>query len=216
MATVLAGLAESLSNADRLDGERLAIGLELSAERLAPADDGAHAGCLPAVVAAAADAALAALDSGAALSDVVIAAADEGLTELETGPVANPLLVERGVVDAAAAGFLLVLDALASVMTGEPLPAPPMDPVELPSGTVSATGRYRVSCRVEPHEGCGIESANWLESLWFELGDLERFEPFDQRWDVSLVTPEPGRAIEAVFDVGRPRDLRVVAVAPGA
>src|SRR5690606_29830814 len=103
----------------RMDAERFALGLELAAERLAPADDGAHAGGLPAVVAAAADGALAALDAGAQLADVVIAAADDGLRELEAGPLSNPALVERGVVDASAAGFLLLLDALASVLTGE-------------------------------------------------------------------------------------------------
>lgn len=212
MATVLAGLAESARNADRLDSERFALGLELAAERLAPADDGSHAGCLPAVVASSADAALAALDAGADLADMVIAAADEGLVELESGPRANPVLVERGVVDAPAAGFLLVLDVLASVLTGEPLPAPPLDPIEAPGTDGSEPGRYRVSCSVEPAEGCGLESANWLESVWFELGELERFDPSGASWAMSLVTGDPGRAIEALCDVGRPRGLRVVAV----
>lgn len=212
LATVLAGLAESARNADRLDPERFALGLELAAERLAPADDGSHAGCLPAVVASAADAALAALDAGADLADMVIAAADEGLVELESGPQANPVLVERGVVDAAAAGFLLVLDVLASVLTGDPLPAPPLDPIEEPGMDGSEPGRYRVSCSVEPAEGCGVESASWLESVWFELGELERFDPSGANWAMSLVTGDPGRAIEALCDVGRPRGLRVVAV----
>jgi hypothetical protein len=216
IAVVLGGLAESARNADRLDAERFALGLELAAERLAPADDGAHAGCLPAVVAVSAGAALAALDAGADLADMVIAAADDGLAELESGPQANPVLVERGVVDAAAAGFLLVLDVLASVLTGEPLPAPPLDPIEVPSGDGADPGRYRVSCSVEPADGCGVESASWLESVWFDLGELERFDHSGARWGVSLVTGDPGRAIEAVCDVGRPRDLRVVAVRSNA
>lgn len=212
LATVLAGLAESGRNADRLDAERFALGLELAAERLAPADDGSHAGCLPAVVASSADAALGALDAGADLADMVISAADEGLVELESGPQANPKLVERGVVDAAAAGFLLVLDVLASVLTGEPLPAPPLDPIEAPGVDGAEPGRYRVTCAVEPAEGCGVESASWLESVWFELGDVERFDPSGASWTMSLVTGDPGRAIEALCDVGRPRGLRVVAV----
>lgn len=215
-ALVLEGMSESLRNADRLDAQRFAIGLELAAERLAPADDGCNAGCLPAVVASAADGALSALDAGADLADVVIAAADDGLTELERGPVANPTLVERGVVDASAAGFLLVLDVVASVMTGEPLPAPPMDPVLGPAVDGSTPARYRVTCRVEPNDGSGIETANWLESVWFELGELERFDSFGPSWAVSLVTAEPGAAIEALFEVGRARDLRVVTVPTGA
>ena len=131
---VLAGVAEAMRNADHLDGARLAIGLELAAERLAGADDGSHAGCLPAVLAAAADAALGAVDDGAALPDVLIAAAEEGLVELESGPVNNPDLVRRGVVDPAAAGLLLVLDVFTCVVTDEPLPVPARRPAVAPGG----------------------------------------------------------------------------------
>lgn len=216
LATVLGGLAESVRNADRLDAERFALGLELAAERMAPRDDGAHAGTLPAVVAAAADGALSALDAGAELVDVVVAAADDGLAELESGPLRNPALVERGVVDAAAAGFLLVLDALASVLTGEPLPAAPMRPGEPGAGApLEGVPRYRVSCRVEPHDGCGIEAAAWLESSWHELGEVETFETSAPRWRLSVLTARPGAAVEALWDVGRPRDLDIALVAPG-
>lgn len=207
LAQVLAGLAESLRNADRLDASRLAIGLELAAERLTVADDGRHAGCLPAVLAVAADAALAAVDADAELADVLLAAADEGLVELESGPRANPDLVERGVVDAAAAGFLLLLDVLASVVTGEPLPAAPVEPAERrPTGTGH---RFRVRCRVEPHDGCGIEEAAWLESTWHELGELVAFDHAGPAWRIELSTVAPGAAIEAILDVGRPRELHV-------
>jgi dihydroxyacetone kinase-like predicted kinase len=47
----------------------------------------------------------------------VVAAADAGLAELEHGPQVDPTLAGRGAVDPAAAGFLLLLDALASVVT---------------------------------------------------------------------------------------------------
>lgn len=210
MGQVLAGLAASVRNADRLDATRFALGLELAAERLTVADDGSHAGCLPAVLAVAADAALGAVDAGAALADTVIAAADEGLAELESGPRANPDLVERGVVDAAAAGFLLVLDVFASVITGEPLPAAPVEPVApVPAGGSTGTRRYRVRCQVEPHDGCGLESANWLEATWHELGDLVAFDGTSAHWRAEVLTTVPGSAIEAIFDVGRPRELHV-------
>lgn len=215
IVTVLGGLVESTRNADRMDAERFALGLELAAERLAPADDGAHAGGLPAVVAAAADGALAALDAGAQLADVVIAAADDGLRELEAGPLSNPALVERGVVDASAAGFLLLLDALASVLTGEPLPAAPIEMVEADEAPrAQGVARYRVRCHVEPNDGCGIEDATWLESSCHEIGDVETFEPSGDRWRLSLVTARPGAAVEAVLDVGRPRDLEIAVVPP--
>lgn len=205
LAQVAAGLAEAVRNADRLDAQRFAIGLELAAERLTGADDGRHAGCLPAVVAAAADAALGAVDGGADLADAIIAAADEGLVELESGPLSTPDLVERGVVDAAAAGFLLVLDVFASVVTGEPLPAPPAEVAPVRTGA----HRYVVRCRIDPHEGCGLESANWLESTWHELGELVVFDPTGPMWRAELLTTVPGAAVEAVFDVGRPRELHL-------
>ncbi len=202
---VLAGIAEALRNADHLDAERCSIGLEIAAERLAAGDDGAHSGCLAAVVAASAAGALSALDSGADLGDTVIAAADEGLAELEAGLVNNPELAERGTVDATAAGFLLVLDVLASTVTGEPLPEPPS---EQPS--VSSDGRrYEVRCRIRPHEGCGIESANWLESTWYEMGDLVEFEGLGASWRVGVITASPGAAVEAIYEVGRPHDLHI-------
>ena len=202
---VLAALAEALRNADHLDAERCSIGLEIAAERLASGDDGAHAGCLPAVVAASAAGALAALDTGADLGDTLIAAADEGLVELEEGLVNNPELAERGSVDAAAAGFLLVLDVLASTVTGEPLPEPPS---EQPS--IGSDGRrYEVRCRIRPHDGCGIESANWLESTWYDLGELVEFEGLGATWRVGVITASPGAAVEAIYEVGRPQDLHI-------
>lgn len=211
IADVLAGLAEALRNTDRLDGERLAIGLELAAERVAVDDDGSHAGCLPSVVGVAADAALGALDQGAELAEVLLAAADEGLVELESGPRSNPSLESRGVVDATAAGFLLVLDVLASVVTGDPLPVPPADPVAA-SGSTSAGTRFVVRCLVEPHEdggGAELDARNWLESCWYELGDLAVFDAGQVPWRVELHTTLPGPAIEAIHEVGRPRELHV-------
>jgi len=205
LVEVLEAMSEVLRNADRLDAERFALALEVAAERLAGDDDGAHPGCLSSVVAASAAGALAAVDGGATLADAVIAAADEGLVELEAGPVSHPDLVERGVVDAAAAGYLLLLDTLASVITGEPLPSPPPDTPPVPQhGAV-----FLVSCRIDPHEGCGLESANWLESTWYDLGELVEFEGLGATWRAALVTSLPGSAVEAIFEVGRPRELHI-------
>ncbi len=205
LATVFAGLAEVLCNLDHLDGQGLALGLEVAAEQLSQGDDGQHRGAMPAVLSATAIGALGAVDSGADLAEVVIAAADEGLTELETGPQSNPELMERGMVDAASAGFLLLLDTLASVLTGEPLPAPPAEPQRLMSGGT----KFVVRCEVQAHSGCGLESANWLESTWHELGTLRFFDGIGPIWRAELLTTLPGEAIEAIFAVGRPQNLHI-------
>ncbi len=147
----------------------------------------------------AADAALGAVDEGAALADVVIAAADEGLVELEAGPRSTPHLVETRGGRRHGAGFLLVLDVLAGVITGEPLPAAPTEPAE-PTRVGAAGGfvTYRVRCSVEPHDGCGLESADWLESTWHELGRLVEFDGVSTPWRAELLTVVPGAAIEAI------------------
>ncbi|MEX0768269.1 MAG: hypothetical protein WD029_07345, partial [Microthrixaceae bacterium] len=205
LAAVFSGLAKVFCNLDHLDGPGLALGLEVAAELLASEEDGLYAGEMPAVVAAAAAAALSAVDEGAELAEVLITAADQGLQELETGPSLNPRLVQKGVVDAASAGFLLLLDSLASVVTHEPLPSPPADaPRVLAAGT-----KFVVRCEVLPHSGCGIESANWLESSWHELGTLNFFNGIGTIWKAELVTTLPGEAVESIFEVGRPQNLHI-------
>ncbi len=205
LATVFAGLAEVLCNLDHLDGAGLALGLEVAAELLASQENGRNRGAMAAVVAATAAGALSAVDDGADLAEVVITAADEGLEELEIGPQSNPDLAERGVVDAAAAAFLLMLDTLASVLTGEPLPSPPADAPRLITGGT----QFVVSCDVVAHEGCGLESANWLESTWHELGTLKLFDGIGPIWKAELLTTLPGEAVEAIFAVGRPQNLHI-------
>jgi hypothetical protein len=111
------------------------------------------------------------------------------------------------VVDAAAAGFLLILDVFASVVTGEPLPAAPVEPVV--AASTRTARRYDVRCLVEPHQGCGLESANWLESTCHELGDLVALDGTSSHWRAEVVTAVPGAAVEAIFDVGRPRELHI-------
>jgi hypothetical protein len=209
-ARLLAGIEEVLCNADRLDAGRLALALEAAAERFAPADDGRHPGGMAAVVAASADAALAAHDVGAGLAETLISAVDAGLEELERGPVADPVLARRGVVDAAAAGYLLVLDTLASLVTGEPLPSPP-EPAraEAGRGDPAATGvRYVVACRIIPDEE-GIESAVHLEDLLVGVSEVVEWSVAGASWRVAVHTPDPGAVVEALVDVGRPRELRI-------
>lgn len=205
LASVFSGLAEVLSNLDHLDGAGLALGLEVAAELLASQENSQNRGAMAAVLASTAAGALSAVDGGADLAEVVITAADEGLEELELGPQSNPDLAERGVVDAAAAGFLLMLDTLASVLTREPLPAPPADAPRLITGGT----QFVVRCDVVAHVGCGLESANWLESIWHELGTLKLFDGVGPVWKAELLTTLPGEAVEAIFAVGRPQNLHI-------
>lgn len=211
-AKVTAGWAEGLRNADEVDGGRLALMFEAAAEGLTGADDGAHPGGPAAVAAAAADAALAAADEGAGLAEVLLAAADGGLAELERGPVADPDLARRGVVDATAAAFLLMVDVMASVVTGEPLPELPSDPY--PSDPAAGPAdRYEVRCRLHPADGA--DPQDWLVGALAELGDVVHCSPLGETWTVEVWTLFPGAAVEVLCDAGRPRELHI-AVLPAA
>ncbi|MFM7064789.1 MAG: hypothetical protein ACKO04_15070 [Actinomycetes bacterium] len=205
-AGVTSGWAEGLRNADAVDGARLALMFEAAAEALARADGGSSPGGPTAVAAAAADAALAASDDGAALAEVLLAAADGGLVELERGPVADPELARRGVVDATAAAFLLVVDVMASVVTGEPLPELPADP--FPSDPAAGPAhRYQVRCRLHPAEGAAPE--DWLADALAELGEVLHCSPLGATWTVEVWTGVPGAAVEVLCDAGRPRELHI-------
>jgi dihydroxyacetone kinase-like predicted kinase len=207
LAGFLAGAGDALRNADRVDGARLALALEAGAERVTEADDGTHPGCLLAVMSAAADGALDASDGGGDLAEVLVSAAEAGLVELEQGPLVDARLSERGTVDAAAAGFLLVLDSLSAVVAGDPLPEPPRGGPEPASG--SSTGhRYVVRCQVTPPTA-DIEAAADLEVVVHELSDRLAFEVVGGRWRVDAVTALPGAVVEALAAAGSLGELHI-------
>jgi dihydroxyacetone kinase-like predicted kinase len=201
LAGFLAGAGDALRNADRIDGTRLALALEAGAERVTEVDDGAHPGCLLAVMSAVADGALGASDRGARLDEVLVAAADAGLEELEQGPLVDARLAERGTVDAAAAGFLLVLDALAAFAAGDPLPEPPRDDPDVLRGRPRSGERFVVRCRLTP-PAADIEAAADLEEVVHELSDRLEFAGSGPCWAVESVTAFPGAVVEALAGAG--------------
>lgn len=230
LANFLAGMGEALANADRIDGTRFALGLEAGAERLAPRDDGRHPGGFASVANAAADAALDSVDRGSDLGEAILAAAGAGIEELERGPVLDATLAERGTVDSAAAGLLLVLDALAGVVTGEPLPEPPGVSVDsiaarrtvhdaAPTdfeGTPYGPVRYEVGCELIADDH-GIEAEAELEVRLTELCDhhhLERMPGIG--WSLEVITASAGPVVETLAGFGRMREVRVELQRSGA
>lgn len=222
MARFLDGLTEVFRNTERIDAQRFALGLEAAAERLAPGDDGRHPGGFAAVANAAADAALDAADRGLDLAATVIAAAGSGVEELERGPALDARLAERGSVDGSAAGLLLVLDSLASVLTDEPLPEPPPVPSAADAtlaehGTTGVTREagemhrfsFGISCEVLP-EDPGIEGASVLEHQLSSMSEIRRFEREPRQWIVEVVATNPGPVVELLAASGSLREVRIV------
>jgi hypothetical protein len=208
LAAWLGGVAEILRSTDRLDGERCAVALEAAAEAAEAAGAPVTVGALGSVTAAAAAGALAVADDGGPLPAVLIAAADAGLAELERGPDADAAL--GGAVDAASAALLLVIDSLASVVTGEPLPEPPPAVGPVDDRPAAGVERYEVTGVVVPEEDCGPEEAFHLRSVLRELADDSNLDDIDpDRWPFRATSARPGAVIEAVCEVGRPRDLSI-------
>jgi len=216
-AAFLGGMADAMRNADRIDGNRLSLSLESGAERVTESDDGTHPGCLISVMAATADGALGASDDGADLAEVLVSAAEAGLVELEAGPTTDARLAERGTVDPAAAGFLLVLDSLAAWVAGDPLPEPPRpggpgaggNHARVAPGTV-----YVVRCHVTP-EVPDIEVAADVEALVHEMSDRVRFDGSGTAcWSVEVVTTLPGAVVEALSGAGTLGELHIGIVDP--
>lgn len=209
LAAFLSGLGEVFANADRIDASRFALGMEAAAERLAPRDDGRHPGGFAAVANVAADAALDSVDRGSELGEAMLAAASAGIEELERGPVLDARLASRGTVDSSAAGLLLVLDALASVVTGEPLPEPPEAGIgDASVGTVTTT-RYEVECQLLADDP-GVESEADLEVDLAGLCDSYRIDRLrDQGWSLVVQTASPGVVVELLAGLGVIREVRI-------
>lgn len=210
LAAFLSGLGEVFANADRIDATRFALGMEAAAERLAPRDDGRHPGGFAAVANAAADAALDSADRGSELGEAILAAANAGIEELERGPVLDARLASRGTVDGSAAGFLLVLDALASVVTGEPLPEPPEAGIGgVAVDPLATTTRYEVDCRLLADDS-GIEAEADLEAGLAGLCSSYRMDRLaGQGWSLALETASPGVVVELLAGLGVMREVRI-------
>lgn len=210
LAAFLSGLGEVFANADRIDAARFALGMEAAAERLAPRDDGRHPGGFAAVANVAADAALDSADRGSELGEAILAAASAGIEELERGPVLDARLASKGTVDSSAAGLLLVLDALASVVTGEPLPEPPEAGVGgALVDSAGTTTRYEVECQLLVDDP-GVEAEADLEVGLAGLCDSYRIDRLrDQGWSLAVQTALPGVAVELLAGLGAIREVRI-------
>lgn len=241
---LLDAFAEISSSADSIDAERFALILEVMAELVSvgatetstsaesdgdedwvgqgPVGSGGTGGAA-AVISAASVGALRALDQNMSLVEVIVAAADEGLDELESGVATNERLASAGVVDAAGAVFLLILDSFAAIAAGDPLPEPPTESIESDdSGGVV----FRIRCVAVPldttkHAGAGsgdrdwLGTCAWLESVLNELGSVTRFAVASTGCDLEVVTPDAGRTVESLCMVARPTELSI-AVDPGS
>jgi DAK2 domain fusion protein YloV len=225
----LRGLTEAPDHADRLGGAELAAAMRRASERADASVDAPVDGTVLSVARAAAEAAQA--EQNAALVDVVRAsshAADQAVVATTEQLAA---LAEAGVVDAAGRGLQVILDELASTVTGEPgrlagASAAAADAAgadhfrgtdaRRPGGdggsalerareTGSPAYGYEVVYLLDAPE----EAVRRLRAQLGELGDSLAVVGDDSLWKVHVHVNDVGAAIEVGMDAGRPRDITV-------
>jgi uncharacterized protein len=200
-------LSEALTIADRLAREAVMRPVE---------------GTILTVARGAAEEARAASEAGKSLVDVAEASRAGAAEALARTPSLLPVLEQAGVVDAGGTGFLLLFDALLSVLDGRSMPTPPEVPdvnfaPDNPAapGTASAMGgdreanlaglRYEVMYLLEAPD----DTIPVFKEVWAGLGDSIVVVGGNGLWNCHIHTDDIGGAIEASIDAGRPRSIRV-------
>jgi DAK2 domain fusion protein YloV len=220
LSQLLRGITEGLNTGDGLPGatdlsQALTIADQLAREAvMRPVE-----GTILTVARGAAQRARVAAAEGNSMVGVAEASRAGAADALERTPSLLPVLEQAGVVDAGGAGYLLMFDALLSVLDGRPMPTPPALPAG-PSAAASFDGatlpgheadavlsglRYEVMYLLEAPD----QTIPMFKEVWAGLGDSIVVVGGDGLWNCHIHTDEIGAAIEASLDAGRPRAIRV-------
>lgn len=207
----LRGLAEAVEGATGADGPALGGALGVAAAAATGAIREPREGTMV-TVAEAVGRAVASVDAGvapAAVLETALAAAREAVART---PAQMPLLAEAGVVDAGGEGLALVLEGMLHGLTGEPLPAAPIDVGRIDEGwlsraeAASPAGRYGF-CTEFNVIGAGLEARRLREAL-AGLGDSVIVAGSAELLHAHVHTAEPEAAFTAGESQGRVSDRK--------
>jgi DAK2 domain fusion protein YloV len=182
-------------------------------------------GTILTVARAAADAAAELVQAGTADAALVVVAAADGAREaLALTPTMLESLRLAGVVDAGGRGLLIVLDALAEVVSGAPRPSESVSPAEPASGPHSPLPRPVEAEATHHYGGPAYEVMFLLEadevpvgvlrSELDALGDSLVVVGGDRLWNVHIHVDDAGAAVEAAMRAGHPFRLRITHLEP--
>jgi DAK2 domain fusion protein YloV len=163
-------------------------------------------GTILSVARAAAEAAEASVD---ALADVVREAARAAAEALARTPEQLAVLARAGVVDAGGRGLCVVLDALASVVTGEAVAHTPEPLVRRGGALTVAREAGSSEFAYEVQYLLDAPSVDGLRERLAGLGDSLVVVGGDGLWNVHVHVNDVGAAIEAGIAVGRPHRIAV-------
>lgn len=166
-------------------------------------------GTILTVAAAAADAAEAAARSGSDLRQTAYEAARAAHTMLARTPEMLPALRDAGVVDAGGRSLTVVLDALVAALDGEPVVAatvPFAEPLMAHLPSVDYRGpAYEVMFLLDATS----DRVEHLRAELAQLGDSLVVVGDGDLWNVHVHVDDPGAAIEAGIQAGRPHRVRI-------
>ncbi|WP_433415656.1 DAK2 domain-containing protein [Microtetraspora malaysiensis] len=209
VSQAIRGLAEVLGRADGC-GADLRRALARAAEMARAAVMRPVEGTVLTVLSAVAEAVRHASDD---LGEVARIAAEEARRALRRTTRQLDVLARNHVVDAGGAGLVIILEALAEVVTEAfserhevPAPAAGRAPVEEAwEKTREATPGYEVMYLLDASE----EAVGRLRSELDALGDSLVIVGGDGLWNVHVHVDDAGAAIEAAIAAGRPHRIRV-------
>ncbi len=234
-----AGVAEPMIDAPRLAEGLMAASTAADSAVMRPVE-----GTILSVARASAHAARSAVaddspQGGAAqLVAMLETARQAGQVALERTPQQLPVLASAGVVDAGAAGYLLLLDALLNVVDGRPLPAEVDLPADvaaviahgnagtaLPDAGVDPVAQRRDELHShlgdEAHDPSGTryevmfllaahdDRIDAFKNAWDAMGDSIVMVGGDGLWNCHIHTDDIGAVIEAGIDAGRPHRIQI-------
>lgn len=217
MSQILRGTSDilaTLPDGEPLDGTAVQNLLRRAADLGYEAVARPVEGTILTVARAAADAAAELVQSGTADAALVVAAAADGArAALELTPTMLESLRLAGVVDAGGRGLLIVLDALAEVISDVRRPSNPVvgmhsplpRPAEAEASHHYGGPAYEVMFLLEADE----EPVGVLRSELDALGDSLVVVGGDRLWNVHVHVDDAGAAVEAAMRAGHPFRLRI-------
>lgn len=208
----LRGLAQALAGSTRCGSQQLGAALRMAAEQARAAVADPVDGTILSVAHAAAGAA------GPTLPELIRAVVQASATALARTPHQLPVLARNGVVDAGGRGLLVLLDALARTITGEPssLAAGPSGSPSDPRPAherASSTYVFEVQYLLEAADA----AIGPLRAALSRLGDSVAVVGTGSGvWNVHAHVNDVGGALEAGVEAGRPYRITVVRLDDGA
>ncbi len=227
LSQLLRGIAGQLARAEEVGPADLAEGLRLASDLAQAAVVRPVEGTILTVARAAGDGAMAGQAAGGQLVDVVERARATAADALARTPEILDVLARAGVVDAGGTGYLLLLDAVLTVLDGRALPEPPAaDDLATAAAAASADGglaahaptgagetvtdlRYEVMYLLDAPD----DTIPAFKDVWAGIGDSIVVVGGDGLWNCHIHTDDIGAAVEAALDAGRPREIRVTDLA---